>query len=109
MQRFALLILALLLMADLMKDGGLGRVSPFLPNYSIKTSFVSLDKADSGKAESRHTLRLTESPEIPLPWPIQPVMVEMQQPLKIIDFCHTGGSGGIPLEIPSHSLPGQIS
>ena len=97
MKRIVLLILALLLLLDLAEDGCLGKAS-FVPSHSsAETSVTSPHCYDSGKVDSRSALPSPDYGEMSGLRQLQPVTLRIHPALKIIDYCNTGSSGGIPL------------
>jgi hypothetical protein len=95
MKRMVVLLLALLLLLSLSSQGSLG-VAFGLPDSASVTSLTSLPQYDDGNFVFPSLL--------PLPdrfqkwcglWQVQPVLVGGQPTLKIITYCHIGGSGGI--------------
>jgi hypothetical protein len=98
MKRFALLILALLLIMDLAEDGYLGKVKFCLPHSSAKTSVTSSHHhPDSGQIDFRHELGPPDFPGRPHPANVRPLTLHLPPTLQIMNCCHLTSSGGIPL------------
>jgi hypothetical protein len=98
MKRMVLLILVLILMIDLAEDGCLGKVTVYLPHPSAKTSVTSShNHPDSGQTDFRHELASLNLPGSPRHGDAKPVTLGLPHTLQIINCCHRGSSGGIPL------------
>ena len=96
MKRMVVLLLGLLLLLDLSGQGSLGVVLG-LSNSDSVSSLTSLSQYDDGNFVFPSILpgpdQVRKGTGL---WQLQPIMFEDQPTLKIIIFCHSGGSGGIP-------------
>ncbi len=96
MKRVALLILALLLLADLAEDGCLGKANFNLPKSTATTSLASSDQPDSGKTDFRHKLAWAGVPGIPRQIDYQSeTLIGVPLTLQIILRSHFSSSGGL--------------
>jgi hypothetical protein len=91
MKRLVLLLLAVLLVLDLAHDGSLGKVKCVSPDSSVKVSHAA------GKLNDLHFLKYAVWLGSPIQSRYQPLVHGTHQAIRIIDCCHRGSSGGIPL------------
>jgi|WetSurMetagenome_2_1015567.scaffolds.fasta_scaffold45306_3 hypothetical protein len=103
MKRLLLLFCVLILMFNLADDGrgrpGRAKFNP--PNPSIETPVSPSHHAHSDRVDFWYELASAELPVSPCHADSQPVTHSVQPTFKIITYCHTGSSGGIPFK----SLP----
>jgi hypothetical protein len=97
MKRLVLLLLAVLLVLDLAHDGSLGKVKCVSPDSSVKVSHASPYNFAAGKLNDLHFLKYAVWLGSPIQSRYQPLVHGTHQAIRIIDCCHRGSSGGIPL------------
>jgi len=97
MKRLVLLLLALLLVCDLAADGTLGKAKGFSPHSSVKVSGTSPHYFAAGKLDYSHAKKCAVWRGPPSQSRHRPLTSVIHQTLRIIDYCHRGSSGGIPL------------
>jgi hypothetical protein len=97
MKRVVLLILVLLLVIDLGQDGHIGKATFVPADSAAKPSLTSPPQYDCGNVDSHYTRPVANYWEMSGRCQFQPIEILVQPALKIITYCHTGRSGGLPL------------
>jgi hypothetical protein len=97
MQRGIVLLVMLLLLIDLGLDGCLGKAALVPPDFSQNSSLTSPSPSDAGKVDFHFKPSMANNLGRFSRWQFQPVTLKIQSALKIITYCHTNSSGGIPL------------
>lgn len=97
MKRMLVLIGALLLMLDLADDGCLGKAKFVCPTAPIRSSVNSHQSDDLCKVDSSYELLPAVSWGIPRQCESRPVTPRFHHTYKLIDYYHSGSSGGLPL------------
>ena len=90
-----LLILTVLLLLDLV-NGSLAICAFQPPDSTLQTSLTSGPQYDSWKVVSPYNPPSPDGRDISGQWKFQPTMLEGQSSLRMITYCNTGSSGGIP-------------
>jgi hypothetical protein len=104
MKRLLIILGAVFLIFGLAEDGEVGKMQVILPKCPIHSSFSSTNhpcfkgvKGSSGKVDCQGGLLSTNLSTVPHQLYSQPLAVNFRHTLRIIDLCHSGSSGGIPL------------
>jgi hypothetical protein len=97
MKRLALLLFALLLVADLAEDGCIAKARLVSPHSAVKVSVTSSNHGGTGNLDSLDKPPPATELEIPRHLLSQIAIPLVHHYLKHLDFCNTGSSGGIPL------------
>jgi hypothetical protein len=97
MKRGIVLIVMLLLLIDLGVDGCLGKATLAPPDFSQNSSLTSPSPSEAGKVDFHFQPSWANNLGRSSRWQFQPVTLPVQSALKIITYCHTNSSGGIPL------------
>jgi hypothetical protein len=104
MKRLLIILGVVLLLLDLADDGFLGQrqyINPKCLSHSCFTSTNYPDlkdaKACPGQEDCQGGLLSTDSSAVPHQFPGHLLGPEVQHTLRIIDLCHSGSSGGMPL------------
>jgi hypothetical protein len=96
MKRGILLIVMLLLLVDLAKDGCFGKAKFVPSDFTTKTSLSSFKYDGVEKIDPSGALPSPDLPKIFNLRQSEPIRSEGQQTFKLINACNTGSSGGIP-------------
>ena len=93
----AIAICVLFLMFDMPDEDCLGKAKFFITKPPAKTSFTSSNHLNSSQTDPQDAIAATDLLAIPCHGQSQPLTLRVLPIIQIIQCCHLGSSGGIPL------------